>query len=90
MLHELADESKNQGQNKSKTKMMMENDTPIYVNNTQIENGECYIYMGKEFESSSSLVWLVPSFDLLVELSSKFQERSGTCKSWRDRILIGC
>ena len=26
--------------NKSKTKMMMENDTPIYVNNTQFENVE--------------------------------------------------
>ena len=26
--------------NKSKTKVMMENDTPIYVNNTQIENVE--------------------------------------------------
>ena len=43
MLQELADESENQGlkMNKSKTKVMMENDTPIYyVNNTQIENVE--------------------------------------------------
>ena len=33
MLHELADESENQGLNmkKSNTKVMMENDTPIYV-----------------------------------------------------------
>ena len=34
MLQELADESGNQGlkMNKSKTNVMMENDTPIYVN----------------------------------------------------------
>ena len=40
MLQELADESDNQGlkMNKSKTKVIMETDTPIYVNNTQIEN----------------------------------------------------
>ena len=36
MLQELADESENQGltMNKSNTKMMMETDTPIYVNST--------------------------------------------------------
>ena len=40
MLQELADESDKQGlkMNKSKTKMMMENVTSIYINNTQIEN----------------------------------------------------
>ena len=45
MLQELADESKNHGlkMNMSKTKMMMENDTPTYVNNTQIDNVESYI-----------------------------------------------
>ena len=41
MIHELADESVNQGlkTNNSKTKLMMEYDTAIniYVNNTQIE-----------------------------------------------------
>ena len=48
MLHELADESNNHGlkMNKSKTKVMMENDTPIYVNNTHIENVESYIFLG--------------------------------------------
>ena len=48
MLQELADESENQGlkMDKSKTKVMMENDTPIYVNNTQIENVESYTYLG--------------------------------------------
>ena len=49
MLRELADASANQGlrMNKSKTKLMMENDTPIYVNNTQIETVESYIYLGQ-------------------------------------------
>ena len=42
MLQKLADESDKQGlkMNKSKTKVMMETDTPIYVNNTQIDNFE--------------------------------------------------
>ena len=49
MLQELADENENQGlkMNKSKTKVMMENNSPIYVNNTQIENIESYIYWGQ-------------------------------------------
>ena len=48
MVHELADESENQGlkMNKSKTNVMMENDIPIYVNNTQTENVESYTYLG--------------------------------------------
>ncbi|KAK2191839.1 hypothetical protein NP493_44g07037 [Ridgeia piscesae] len=41
MLQELADESANQD-----LKVMMENDTQIYVNNTRIENVESYIYLG--------------------------------------------
>ena len=47
MLQELADESDKQGlkMNKSKTKVMMK--THIYVNNTQIENVESYIYLGQ-------------------------------------------
>ena len=42
MLEELADESENHGMKitKSKTKVMLENDTLICVNNTQIENVE--------------------------------------------------
>ena len=53
MLHELADKRENQGQkmNKSKTKVMMENDTPIYVNDTQIENVESYIYQGQIYST---------------------------------------
>ncbi|KAK2157678.1 hypothetical protein NP493_1860g00010 [Ridgeia piscesae] len=30
---------------------MMENDTPIYVNNTQIENVESYIYLGQRYST---------------------------------------
>ena len=53
MLQELADESENQGlkMNKSKTNMMMENDTPIFVNNTQIENLESYINLGQGYST---------------------------------------
>ena len=53
MLLELADESENQGlmMNKSKTKVMMENDTSIFVNNTQIENVESY--MGQETKTKT-------------------------------------
>ena len=40
MPQELPDESDNQGlkMKQSKTMMMMETDTPTYINNTQIEN----------------------------------------------------
>ena len=53
MLQELADESHNQGlkMNKSNTKVMMETNTPIYVNNTQIENVESYIYLGQRYST---------------------------------------
>jgi len=55
MLQNLADESGNQHlkMNKSKTKVMMENDTPIYVNNTQIENVESCIYLGQRYSRST-------------------------------------
>ena len=53
MLQELADESNNPGlkMNKSKTKVMMEADTPIYVNNTQIENVESYSFLGQRYST---------------------------------------
>ena len=53
MLQEVADESDNQGlkMNESKTKVMMETDTPIFINNTQIENVESYIYMGQIYST---------------------------------------
>ena len=53
MLKELADKSENQDlkMNKSKTKVAMENDTPIYVNNTQIEKVESYIYLGQRYST---------------------------------------
>ena len=49
MLQVLADENENQGlrMNKSKTKVMMEIHTPIYINNTQIYDVESYIYLGQ-------------------------------------------
>ena len=47
MIQELADESENQGlrMNKSKIKVMIEKNTPLHVNNTQIVNVEIYIYL---------------------------------------------
>ena len=53
ILHDLADQRGNQGlkMNKSKTKLIMENDTPIYVSNTHIENVECYIYLGHRYNT---------------------------------------
>jgi len=35
--------------NKSKAKVMMENDTSIYVNTTKIGNVEGYVYMGQRY-----------------------------------------
>ena len=51
MLQELAGESENQDlkMNKLKTNVLVEHDTPIYVNNTQIENGENYVYLGQRY-----------------------------------------
>ena len=51
MLRELPDESENHGLkiNKSKAKVLMENNTPIYVNNIQIKNVESYIYLGQRY-----------------------------------------
>ena len=45
-----ADESENQGlkMNKSKAKVMMNNDD---VNNTQVENVESYIYLGQRYNT---------------------------------------
>ena len=37
--------------NKSKMKVMIENDTTIHVNNTQIENVISYIYMGQLYST---------------------------------------
>jgi len=56
MLQELDDECDNQllKMNKSKTKVMMETDTPIYVNNTQIENVEHYINLGRRYSTGDN------------------------------------
>ena len=52
-LQELADESDNQSlnKNKSKIKVMMKTDSPIYVHNTQIENVEIDIYLGPRYST---------------------------------------
>ena len=51
MLQELCEESNLSGlrMNIPKTKIMVEDNTPIYVNNTQIENVESYVYLGQRF-----------------------------------------
>ena len=51
MLQELCEESNISGlrMNISKTKIMVEDNTPINVNNTQIENVESYVYLGQRF-----------------------------------------
>ncbi|KAI0241134.1 hypothetical protein LSAT2_001223 [Lamellibrachia satsuma] len=51
MLQELCEESNLSGlrMNISKTKIMVEDNTPVYVNNTQIENVESYVYLGQWF-----------------------------------------
>ena len=53
MLQELADESNNQGlkMNRSKTKVMKETDTSIYITNTQIENVKSYMYLGQRYST---------------------------------------
>ena len=50
ILKELANENQGLKMNMSKTKVM-ENDTPIYVNNTQIKNVESYIYLGQRYST---------------------------------------
>ena len=52
MLQELADETDNQGlkMNKSKTTVMMETDTTIYVNNIQFENVDKVHIPGTEIQ----------------------------------------
>ena len=37
--------------NKLKRRMLIETDTPIYVNNTQVENVESYIYLGQKYST---------------------------------------
>ena len=52
MLQDVTDESVHQGlMNNSKTMVMITNDTPIYVNNSHIENGETYIYLGQRYST---------------------------------------
>ena len=49
MLQELCEESNLSGLRMNISKTMVEDNTPIYVNNTQIENVESYVYLGQRF-----------------------------------------
>jgi len=49
--------------NRSKTKMMIENDTPIYVNTTHIENVETYVYQRHLLEETSLQIMRTSSND---------------------------
>ena len=60
-LQELAHVNENQG---LKTKAIMENDTPIYVNNTQIENVESYIYLGQRYSTRDKKDGIVAMLDV--------------------------
>ena len=53
MLQGLVEKSENQALKmyNSKTKVMMDTDTPIYVSNTQTENVESYIYLGQRYST---------------------------------------
>ena len=57
MLQELDDESENQRlkRNNSMTTVMMENNTPIYINNITIENVESYIYLGYRYSTRDNV-----------------------------------
>ncbi len=52
-LQQLLQLAENQGlkMNRSKTNVMMENSIPIYVNNSQTENVESYIYLGQTYST---------------------------------------
>ena len=56
-LQELADETENQGlkMNELKTTVIMENGSPIFVNNTQIGNIEIYVYRGQRYNTSDTM-----------------------------------
>ena len=60
--------------NKSMTKVMMENDTPVYVNNTQIENVESHIYQDKEIQRRITAGWTA-----FVKHRDIFKDNIGTC-----------
>ena len=41
--------------NELKTTVIIENDTPIFVNNTQIGNIEIYVYRGQRYNTSDTM-----------------------------------
>ena len=68
---------------KSKTKVMMENDTPIYVNNTQIENVESYIYLSNQHQRQNqdkeNQISITSGWTAFVKHRDIFEGNIGTC-----------
>ena len=87
MLQELADERDNRGlkMNKSKTKVMMEGDTPIFVNNAQIENVESYIYLEQKYctrnknQDKEIQTRITAGWTAFAKHSDIFMDNIGTC-----------
>ena len=73
MLQDLADESKNQGLKMNKTKVMTENDTPIYVNNTQIVKVESCFYMGQIYSSRDKHSLIFSAGFVALDMRQKVQ-----------------
>ena len=67
--------------NKWKTKAMMETDTPIYVNNTQIENIESYIYPGQRYTTKDKEIErrIVAGWTAFAKHRDIFKSNIGTC-----------
>jgi len=57
MLQELGDQSENHGlkMNKSDTKVIMKNCTPINVHTAQTENIESYAYLGQQYSTRNKM-----------------------------------
>ena len=80
MLQELPDETENQclKLNNLKEKEMMENHTSIYVNTTQIENIESYVYL--EQIEASEIKLKKRRFKVLSRPNGQHSSTTTTCK----------
>ena len=67
--------------NNSKTKLMMETDTPINANNTQIENVESYIYLGQIYSTGDKEIQrrITAAWTAFAKHSDIFKGNIGTC-----------
>ena len=69
----------------NKTKVMMEKDTPIYVNNTPIENIESYIYLGQRYstrdKNQDKVIQrrIVAGWTTFAKHRNIFKDNIGTC-----------